>query len=1612
MTATPAHILVVEDERITAEDVKYRLTALGYTVTETVVSGEDALKTLEHTLPDLILMDIELKGSLNGVATAEIILRDYSVPVVFLTAYADKTTIEKAKKTEPYGFILKPFEDSELQGVIETALYKHGMEKQIQEHQAWLSTILHSIGDAVIATDSGGRIRLVNPVAEKLTGWSEAECLNRPVTDVLKIKDETSGKLVENPIQRVLASGKPLALSNSSLLLRKDGSELPIDDSAAPIINAANEVIGAVVNFKDVSERKQARDTLIKSEEKFKKFFRNQSSFAFMVSGDGVILDVNDAALRHLEYDRESLLGAPIDSLYAAGPAAGKTKKTAGAHTWKQSADAEVTLLTRSGRERTVLQNSNEVTDDGGRLLYSLVVQQDITELKQIEQQLKFTQFAVDHTAEAAFWMKDDASIIYVNDAACSSLGYTRKELLSMTIHDIDPLFLREDWQAHWKQVKKEKAFRLESRHRTKDGSTFPVEVTVNYLEFEGNQYNCAFAKNITLRKEREQLIASIHRIINHSPVIAITWTDARTWRISYVSENIRDVFGWDPESLVSGERTFMDLVHPDDRKRVLQEAAVQATKGRNHHFIHTPYRVSHKNGEYRWIEDRTMMRYDAEGHLVSLEGILVDVTEKQRMTEALKQSRQEWKEIFQAIGHPVLILSPDHDILSVNKAVVTLTGIDEEELIGKKCYDVFHNHHAPPGQCPMERMLKSGHMESVVMEMEALGLNFNISCTPVWGEDGTLQKIIHIATDITALKKAENALVESERLYRKLFTTSSEGILVAEVDSGRFRFANPAICRMLGYEEQEMLRMRMPDIHPADQLARVVGEFNSKVRGEKIVSYAIPCLKKSGETIYVNISASIVEIEGVTCNLGFFSDITDSIDADQALKESEQRYRKLYESSIDAIFTMQEDRFIDCNERTLELFDCTREQIISQPPYKFSPQKQPDGMDSKTKALMYIRNAYDGTPQLFEWTHIRHDGTPFKAEVSLIAIEMGTGKFLFATVRDISERKRTEAALVESEKKYKELANLLPQVVYETDAFGRISFINRKALTLFGYTRDDFDSGMKFISLLAPKDRKRAVAHFHKVMREGGSGGYEYTASRKDGSSFAVMVYANPVMQHGIASGLRGIIVDISREIETRESLIKSEQFYRQVIENSSGIPFRLIFGKNLGEGTYDLIGEGIKRLAGVPPEAFTEARFTSMIRHVEPMLPNIPEDPEICRKQMIKGKISSYKADICLETDAGDIKWLSDSSIPLRDTATGKVIGAFGILQDITRRKLAEEALRKSEKQYRTLIDQSNDAIYLLYKDRFLIVNEKFTEIFGYTLDDMNSPTFNFNDLIAPDSLQIIEDRKRRVREGKPIDPVYEFTAISKSGKPIECETSTSYLDYGDSVATQGIIRDITDRKQNEEKIKTSLREKEVLLKEIHHRVKNNLQIIASLINLQSRQISDPEMKAIYNDIKHRVHTMALIHEGLYRSGNFAKINFDEYLGNLTRHLYQAYHTESAGAEITLNIDDIALDIEQAIPCGLIVNELLTNAFKHAFTNRKKRGRIEVSFRKKAASLLLSVRDNGTGIPEDIDIATTDSLGLRLVHILAVDQLNGKLQVNRSGGTAITVIFKPGKS
>ncbi len=258
----PATILIVEDERIIAKGIEKRLGVLGYSVVGSTGSGETAIRLAAELRPDLVLMDIHLGAGMDGIEAAARIREALELPVVFLTAFSDDATLQRAKLTEPFGYILKPYEDKDLQTAIEIGLYRHRAERGVRENEQWLSATLGSIGDGVIATDAQGRVRFLNALAQRMTGWTQAEAAGRALGDVFRIVEETSRTPLPNPALEALATGAPAILAPNAILIDKTGGELPIEDSAAPIRRSNGQIAGAVLVFRDISERRKLEEHL------------------------------------------------------------------------------------------------------------------------------------------------------------------------------------------------------------------------------------------------------------------------------------------------------------------------------------------------------------------------------------------------------------------------------------------------------------------------------------------------------------------------------------------------------------------------------------------------------------------------------------------------------------------------------------------------------------------------------------------------------------------------------------------------------------------------------------------------------------------------------------------------------------------------------------------------------------------------------------------------------------------------------------------------------------------------------------------------------------------------------------------------------------------------------------------------------------------------------------------------------------------------------------------------------------------------------------------------------------------------------------------------------
>ena len=382
-------------------------------------------------------------------------------------------------------------------------------------------------------------------------------------------------------------------------------------------------------------------------------------------------------------------------------------------------------------------------------------------------------------------------------------------------------------------------------------------------------------------------------------------------------------------------------------------------------------------------------------------------------------------------------------------------------------------------------------------------------------------------------------------------------------------------------------------------------------------------------------------------------------------------------------------------------------------------------------------------------------------------------------------------------------------------------------------------------------------------------------------------------------------------------------------------------------------------------------------------------------------RGHADVYEAQL-LRKD-GSRFWALIHANPLRN-AQGKVVGTIGAQIDITTRKWAEQALRESEERFRQLIEQAVDAV-MVHDERgqMLMANQRFCQNLGYTRAEalaLRVPDFEMNF-----DAENVEKNWAQLQDGASMS--VNGLHRRKDGTSFPVEVHVGAVQFDGKRVMLAIARDVTRRRQHEAAVAASLREKEVMLKEIHHRVKNNLQIICSLLNMQADAINDAQTRAAFGETRNRVRSMALIHEQLYQTPDLAHINLGEYLETLVASIKRSANQNGERLAFAFDCQNVALDIDRAVPCGLIVNELVTNAIKYAFPGGRS-GAIQLQLRAQEQTVILSVRDDGIGMKSDFNWEQSDSIGLQLVAALT-EQLEGEVALESGqSGTLWTIRFK----
>ena len=378
---TSERILIVEDEGILAIELKEKLERLGYNVPTIASSGEEAIELASKHRPDLILMDIVLDGEMDGIEAANKIRSNFKVPIIYLTAYADDETVKRAKITEPFGYLVKPYNEKELQIALEMALYRHEMDKLRESHH-WLETVLKSMGDAVIATDNDGRITFVNPSAERLTGLKPDDVVGKSLDDAIRIIDEETWTPVNNLVGMALSNNSAVTSIGSNLLSTADGKEVPVDYIASPISDVQGVVMGVVLILKDLTSQREAE-----IESKIRDTAMASSINALCITDiNGFIKYVNASFYEFWGYRDESVIGRSASEICRM---VAKFFEIETVLSERGKWIGETTAIRKDGTKFFAKLSVNNIYDRLGRPVYMAYSFIDITNLKKAQEELK-----------------------------------------------------------------------------------------------------------------------------------------------------------------------------------------------------------------------------------------------------------------------------------------------------------------------------------------------------------------------------------------------------------------------------------------------------------------------------------------------------------------------------------------------------------------------------------------------------------------------------------------------------------------------------------------------------------------------------------------------------------------------------------------------------------------------------------------------------------------------------------------------------------------------------------------------------------------------------------------------------------------------------------------------------------------------------------------------------------------------------------------------------------------------------------------------------------------------------------------------------------------------
>lgn len=839
----------------------------------------------------------------------------------------------------------------------------------------------------------------------------------------------------------------------------------------------------------------------------------------------------------------------------------------------------------------------------------------------------------------------------------------------------------------------------------------------------------------------------------------------------------------------------------------------------------------------------------------------------------------------------------------------------------------------------------------------------------------------------------ATQKVKSAEIMYRNIFLNAQVGLFRTDLKTGMVFDANECLAKFFGYKDRcallaDAFSIATRYVHPEDRI-RMLSILETHGH---FTNYEAQMIRNDGTYLWLRYSGRIVSdkgwIEGVS------EDVTEEKRIQKALQESEDSLAITLNSIGDAVIATDIEGKI------------TRMNPISEylTGWKIA--------DAKGRSIDEVFNIINAKTRMRVDTPVKKvvetglivglanhtvlvckDGAEYQIADSGAPIKNEEGKTSGVVIvfRDVTEEYKLQENLKERERDLRKSQEIAHVGTWKLDLQKNVFIVSEEGLRIFGSPQGTYPSYEDVVACMPKEDQAQAIQLINNVVDTGNPYNGEIRIIRKDSGEVRTL-YLNSEIQrdaNGKAIAVLGINQDITERKHAEDYLRQEEDKYRSLIDNTRDGVFVIQDSKIrfVNNAFINMTGYSENELLGMDMSALL-----------------IPEDRERIvdyyrRRQAGESVPSTYECNMLRKDQRTQVILNLNASIV---SFNGR-IGNMGMVQDITERKRAEEVLRESEKKFSSLAEAVPFAIMIYQNGYWVYTNPAGEYITGYSAAELY--TMHFWEFVDPQDIEMVKNIGHRRERGEEAPSEYDFRIITKEGKSKFVYLIGRSIEYQGQSAALISVTDITERREAEEKIKSLLSEKELILKEVHHRIKNNMSVITSLLSLQAGNMKDSLAVDALEDAANRVQSMMILYDKLYQSSNYNEISIGTYIPVLIDEIMSNF-PNTGHIAIEKDIEDFVMDVKKLQTLGIIINELLTNILKHAFTGRND-GKITITIKLKGNRVFSEVRDNGNGLPEGIDAKTSTGFGLFLIKGLT-SQLHGTMRMEQKEGTINILEFE----